>query len=225
MIGSPFGPTTPGTCWPRVTVPYPPDGSFLAVLSVLIHPPPKPANNAKVAAVRFIIPPNGRSPQRHVLAIHSRQKPIRPSARRNFGQIRNNRHSHRKPSNESGRSAPRPRPKGVAVPARLLLPKTALRKGFRSLPRCYSSKDEQLLESQGRQRTSARRKVGKTAQPDQPAYWHKSGTCGGIPWFDSLQTRPACCHVRRHQDRVSRPGFQGPFPRMEFTSCALASPC
>jgi hypothetical protein len=61
-IGSPLGPTRPGTVWPRVTVPKPPMFSFLVELSVLAHPPPKPANNAKVAAVRFIISPNGRSP-------------------------------------------------------------------------------------------------------------------------------------------------------------------
>jgi len=95
ITGSPLGPTTPGICFPVVTVPKPPTGSFLALLSVLAHPPPKPANNANVAAVRFISPPSGRAPttvSRDPFASNN----FSTISLWNFGQSRNNRHSHPK---------------------------------------------------------------------------------------------------------------------------------
>jgi hypothetical protein len=84
---------TPGTGWPRVTVPNPPIGSFFA-LSVLVHPLPKPANNASVAAVRFIFPPKVGPNDGFCDPLASNT--ISTIPRRNFAQSWNNRHSRRK---------------------------------------------------------------------------------------------------------------------------------
>ncbi len=143
MIGSPFGPITPGTCWPRLTVPNPPTGSFFA-LSVLAHPPPKPAKSANVAAVRFIFPPSGRA-QLRFPAIHSRQTEFRQFPTWNFGQRRNNRHSCR--NRNAGTNMPTAivelsadGKSSFRQSAKVLAPKD-----FPPLPRCYSVSDSGSL--------------------------------------------------------------------------------
>ncbi len=88
ITGSPPGPTTPGTTCPRLTVPYPPICGVRDA-SVLTHPPPNPANNANVVAVRFMVSPAVHPPD-NCQNPHNRcsQNAFRLRPHRNFAQNR-----------------------------------------------------------------------------------------------------------------------------------------